>query len=266
MRMRGYFQFANLREHYICFHKASFKCILTGEIPLKQWTMKISQFASKIASKQSVKQLHYEHFKQFDQTLLSDFGSLHQFQLISSLWGEVMTQASCDQVMQVWVSRGEERRIRAGPSPELTPGPARPHSTCYSMAGSTWSKNTNFHAFMASKKSNFQIIFNITCSYWAARSSQNVLQVSNRHWETIYDTDSEQRFRENDSILGILRILFDVKQGSQDSEDNPINGTRTLERRRGHVGANWSLVWKEFLWANLRILFTACKHCRDLET
>lgn len=53
--------------------------------------------------------------------------------------------------------------------------PARPHSTCYSMAGSTWSKNTNFHAFMASKKSlNFQIIFNITCLYWAARSSQRV--------------------------------------------------------------------------------------------
>ena len=201
MRMRGYFQFANLREHYTCFHKASFKCILTGEIPFKQWTMKRSQFASKIASKQSVQQLHYWHFKQFDQTLLSHFGSIHQFQLISSLW-EVMTQASCDQVMQVWVSRGEERRIRAGPSPELTPGPARPHSTCYSMAGSTWSKNTNFHAFMASKKSNFQIIFNITCSYWAARSSQNVLQVSNRHWETIYDTDSEQRFREEWRDLG----------------------------------------------------------------
>ena len=53
--------------------------------------------------------------------------------------------------------------------------PARAHSTCYSMAGSTWSKNTNFHAFMASKKSlNFQIIFNITCLYWAARSSQRV--------------------------------------------------------------------------------------------
>ena len=31
----------------------------------------------------------------------------------------------------------------------------------------------------------------------------------------------------NDAILGILRILFDVKQGSQDSEDDPINGTRT---------------------------------------
>ena len=119
-----------------------------------------------------------------------------------SLRGDDTSLKSCDQVMQVWVSRGEERRIRAGPTPELTPGPARPHSTCYSMAGSTWSKNTNFHAFMASKKSNFQIIFNITCSYWAARSSQNVLQVSNRHWETIYDTDSEQRFREEWRDLG----------------------------------------------------------------
>ena len=52
---------------YICYHKASFKCILTCKIPLKQWTMKILQFASKIASKQSVEQLHYWHF---DQTLI----------------------------------------------------------------------------------------------------------------------------------------------------------------------------------------------------
>ena len=227
MRIRGYFQFANLRLHYIGFHKASFKCILTGKIPLKQWTMKISQFASKIASQQSVEQLHYWHFKQLDQTLLSDFGSLQRFQLIKfSLirwWHKPHASPhpskSCDHVMQVWVwtkrrdttqmwetlmstyknkcgvSRFfqskqkelgwqniaalhtmipltpthletvcvlmdvaqifvvEERRMRAGPAPELTPGPALAHSTCYSMAGSTWGKNTNFHAFMASKKS-----------------------------------------------------------------------------------------------------------------
>lgn len=54
----------------------------------------------------------------------------------------------------------------------------------------------------------------------------------------IQSRDSER----NDAILGILRILFDVKEGSQGSEDDPINGTRTLERRRDHVGANWSLV------------------------
>ena len=146
--------------------------------------------------------------------------------------------------------------------------PAQAHSTCYSMAGSTWRKNTNFHAFMASKKSlNFQIIFNITCLYWAARSSQSVSSkcqtgIGKPFMTQIQSRDSER----NDAILGILRILFDVKEGSQGSEDDPINGTRTLERRRDHVGANWSLVWKEFLWANLRILFTACKHCRDLET
>ena len=111
MRIRGYFQFANLRLHYIGFHKASFKCILTGKIPLKQWTMKISQFASKIASQQSVEQLHYWHFKQLDQTLLSDFGSLQRFQLIKfSLirwWHKPHASPhpskSCDHVMQVWV-------------------------------------------------------------------------------------------------------------------------------------------------------------------
>ena len=323
MRIRGYFQFANLRLHYIGFHKASFKCILTGKIPLKQWTMKISQFASKIASQQSVEQLHYWHFKQLDQTLLSDFGSLQRFQLIKfSLirwWHKPHASPhpskSCDHVMQVWVwtkrrdttqmwetlmstyknkcgvSRFfqskqkelgwqniaalytmipltpthletvcvlmdvaqifvvEERRMRAGPAPELTPGPALAHSTCYSMAGSTWGKNTNFHAFMASKNSNFQIIFNITCSYWAARSSRRMsskcqTDIGKPFGTQIHCRDSWR----NVVILRILRILVDVKQGSPEWSNywDP-----DLKQRWDHVGANWSLVRKEFLWANL---------------
>ena len=156
-----------------------------------------------------------------------------------------------------------------GPAPELTPGPALAHSTCYSMAGSTWGKNTNFHAFMASKKSNFQIIFNITCSYWAARSSQNVLQVSNRHWETIWDTDSVQRFLEeecrdleNTENLGWCQTRI-TRLGRMIQLIGP--GLRAA------AGPCWcklvaSLKRIFVMWANLRILCTACKHCRDLET
>ena len=48
----------------------------------------------------------------------------------------------------------------------------------------------------------------------------------------------------------------------EDSSDGPINGIHGLRALKLHVGANWSQVWKEFLWANLGILFTACKHYR----
>ena len=84
------------------------------------------------------------------------------------------------------------------------------------MAGSTWSKNTNFHAFMASKNSNFQMIFNITCLYRAAHSA-SVLQVSNRHWETIRDRDSwnDASLSWEGSRVWDSRLMF-TKQGSRD--------------------------------------------------
>ena len=72
------------------------------------------------------------------------------------------------------------------------------------------------------------------------QQSESVLQVSNRHWETNRDRHSAlDRF-----LRKTRRLLFDVHKGSRDEDslDVPINGTSTQERRRDHVGANWSLV------------------------
>ena len=128
--------------------------------------------------------------------------------------------------------RDEERRMRAGPGPGVTPGPAPQHSTCYSMDGSTRRKNTNFHAFMAlassgSSKKSRAISKSYLILHACIEQHESVLQVSKRHWET--NRTEIQCNGSNSSNEAILRETFDVHQGSRAMK------TRRMIRLMGYM-------------------------------